>query len=314
MRALVFTRPSTVELLEVADPRPADGEVLVKVRAVGICGSELHGIRDSGFRRPPLVMGHEFAGTTPDGRRVTANPLLSCGVCDQCRIGRDHLCRERAILGIHRPGAFAEYVAVPERALHPLPPAMSFETAALIEPLANGVHALNLARPAPGARIAVLGAGTIGLVCLLVARQLTDQVVVCDLSAERLAVAERLGATAVTTELHGEFDVVVDAVGAAATHRMSVQHLRPGGTAVWVGLLSTDAAFDGQQIVREEKHVVGSYCYTAAEFAQAVTLAGEVALDWSTTFDLADGATIFGELMAGRQDVVKALLRPWGEE
>ncbi|WP_326642706.1 alcohol dehydrogenase catalytic domain-containing protein [Streptosporangium sp. NBC_01755] len=314
MRALVFTKPSTVELLDVQDPPPVDGEVLVKVRAVGICGSELHGIRDSGFRRPPLIMGHEFAGTTPDGRRVTVNPLLSCGACDLCLMGRDHLCRERAILGIHRPGAFAEYVSVPEKALHPLAPSMSFETAAVIEPLANGVHALNLARPAEGARVAVLGAGTIGLVSMLVARRFSDQVVVCDLSRERLEVAGRLGATAVTTSLQGEFDIVVDAVGAAATHRMSVQHLRPGGTAVWVGLLSSDAAFDGQKIVREEKHVVGSYCYTAAEFAQAVKLAEEVALDWTSCFDLADGAAIFGELMTGRQDVVKALLRPWGEE
>src|SRR5215213_4965242 len=101
MRALVFTKPGTVELLDAPDPEPAAGEVLVKVRAVGICGSELHGIRSAGFRRPPLIMGHEFAGSTADGRRVTVNPLLSCGVCDLCLMGRDHLCRERAILGIH---------------------------------------------------------------------------------------------------------------------------------------------------------------------------------------------------------------------
>ncbi|WP_062347149.1 zinc-dependent alcohol dehydrogenase [Herbidospora yilanensis] len=310
MRALVYTRPGVVESLDVAEPAPAEGEVLVKVHAVGICGSELHGIRDAGFRRPPLIMGHEFAGTTPDGRRVVANPLISCGRCDQCLMGRDHLCRERALLGIHRPGAFAEWVSVPEKALHDLPPDMSFETAAVVEPLANGVHAVNLARPYPGARVAVLGAGTIGLVCALVARQVTDQVTVCDLSPDRLAVAGRLGASAVTTTLEGEFDIVIDAVGAAATHQISVQHLRPGGTAVWIGLLSSEAAIDGQKIVREEKHIVGSYCYTAAEFAQAVKLARDVDLGWTTSFDLADGAAIFGELVDGRSDVVKALLRP----
>ncbi|MEV5820232.1 alcohol dehydrogenase catalytic domain-containing protein [Micromonospora harpali] len=310
MRALVFTRPNTVELLDVAPPVPSDGEIVVAVRAVGICGSELHGIGDSHFRSPPLIMGHEFSGTTSDGRRVTVNPLLSCGTCDLCGLGREQLCRRRQILGIHRPGAFAEHVAVPEHALHPLAPTMSFETAAMIEPLANAVHALNLARPAEGARIAVLGAGTIGLVSLLVARQYSDEVTVCDLSEARLAVAERLGAAAVGPTLTGEFDVIIDAVGAAATHRLSVQRLRPGGTAVWVGLLSGDAGFDGQQIVREEKHVVGSYCYTGAEFAHAVALAETVALDWTSPFDLADGATIFTELMRGRQDVVKAVLRP----
>jgi len=306
----VFTRPGTVELLDVPRPTPRDGEVLVEVGAVGICGSELHGINDVAFRRPPLVMGHELAGTTADGRRVTVNPLLSCRTCDQCRAGRDHLCRTRAIIGINRSGAFAEYVAVPEHTLHPLDPSMSFETAALIEPLANGVHALNLARPEPGARVAILGAGTIGLVSLLVARQLTDDVTVCDLSESRLAVADRLGATRVTPELAGEFDVVVDAVGAAATHRLSVDHLRPGGTAVWVGLLSGDPGFDGKKIVRDEKHVVGSYCYTAAEFARAVDLAATVPLDWSASFALDEGATIFTELAHGRDDIVKALLRP----
>lgn len=310
MRALVFTKPGTVELLNVDEPVPGPGEQLVRVAAVGICGSELHGIRNSDFRRPPLVMGHEFAGVTSDGRRVTANPLLSCGSCDMCTAGLDQLCRTRAILGIQRPGAFAEYVAVPDRALHELSDGMSFETAAMIEPLANAVHALNLAAPPAGARIAVLGAGTIGLVNLLVARRFTDDVVVCDLAPERLAIASRLGARTVGSELKGEFDVVIDAVGAAATHSISVAQLRPGGTAVWVGLLSTDAGFDGQQIVREEKRVIGSYCYTASDFAEAVKLAADVPLDWTSTFPLEDGATIFTELMHGRHDVIKALLRP----
>jgi len=310
MRALVFTRPNRVELREVPEPEPGPGEVLVEVAAVGICGSELHGIRSSEFRRPPLIMGHELAGTTADGRRVTANPLLSCGTCDMCAAGKDQLCRTRAILGIHRPGAFADYVAVPEHALHPLPDAMSFETAAMIEPLANAVHALNLATPRPGARIAVLGAGTIGLMALLVAHRFTDQVTVCDLAADRLETARRLGASSAGPTLEGEFDIVVDAVGAAATHELSVTRLRPGGTAVWIGLLSSDAGFDGQQIVREEKSVVGSYCYTSANFADAVKLAAEVPLDWATAFPLDQGDVIFTELMQGRHDVIKALLRP----
>ncbi|WP_155053947.1 alcohol dehydrogenase catalytic domain-containing protein [Streptomyces blattellae] len=310
MRALVFTKPSTVELLHVADPVPAPGETLVRVCAVGICGSELHGISSSDFRRPPLVMGHEFSGTTEDGRRVTANPLLSCGTCDLCTIGQDHLCRNRSIIGIHRAGAFAEYVAVPSAALHTLPDSMSFDTAALIEPLANAVHALNLAAPPPGARIAVLGAGTIGLMALLVARQYSTDVSVCDLAEDRLDVAVRLGAANTGPDLEGEFDVVIDAVGAAATHALSVLRLRPGGSAVWIGLLSGDAAFDGQHIVREEKRVIGSYCYTSAEFTHAVKLARDVPLDWATPFPLDDGVSIFTELMHGRHDVVKALLHP----
>ena len=312
MRALVYTRPGAVELLDVEKPVAADDEILIEVATVGICGSELHGIRSDDFRRPPLVMGHEFAGTTPDGRRVTVNPLISCGSCDRCANGEQQLCRSRQILGIHRPGAFAEYVAVPQRAVHELPVVMSFETAALIEPLANAIHAVNIAMPSPGSRVAVLGAGTIGLVSLLVALQFSDDVAVSDLSRSRLKVAERLGGRAVAATLEGEFDVIIDAVGAPETHAVSVQRLRPGGTAVWIGLLSSDPGFDGQDVVREEKRITGSYCYTETEFEQAVRLAEKVPLDWASSFDFADGADIFTDLMGGRQDVIKALLHPRG--
>lgn len=310
VRALVFTRPGVVELMDVDDPVPGSDEVLVRVRSVGICGSELHGIRRADFRSPPLIMGHEFAGTTSDGARVVVNPLLSCGDCDMCRAGSDHLCRHREILGIHRPGAFAEWVAVPRRALHPLPEGMSFETAALIEPLANAIHAVNIGGPTAGRRVAIIGAGTIGLVCMLVAAQHADRVVVCDTAEDRLEFALRLGASEVSTHLADEYDLIVDAVGASATHRSSVERLRPGGTAVWVGLLSSDPGFDGQILVREEKQVLGSYCYTDREFVQAIELAGRVRLDWASSFALDDGEKIFNELMDGRHDVIKAILQP----
>jgi alcohol dehydrogenase len=310
MRALVFTRPGVVELLDVADPDPAAEEVLVRVAAAGICGSELHGVLSGDLRRPPRIMGHEFTGTTADGRRVVVNPLLSCGSCDLCALGLDHLCRTRKILGIHRPGAFAEQVLVPESAVHELPAQVGLHEGALIEPLANAVHALGLAGAPAGARLAIIGAGTNGLLSLRVARQSSDDVVVCDTSAERLGLAADLGAVQTTTRLEGEFDVVVDAVGAEVTHRVSVTALRPGGSAVWVGLLSPLPGIDGQQIVRDEKKVIGSYCYTAAEFGIAIELAQRLPLGWSTTFSLADGATIFAELMNGRHDVVKAVLDP----
>jgi threonine dehydrogenase-like Zn-dependent dehydrogenase len=147
VRALVYTRPGVVELLDADEPQPAADEVVIEVAVVGICGSELHGIHSNDFRRPPLVMGHEFAGLTSDGRRVTVNPLISCGTCDMCFSGREQLCRTREILGIHRPGAFAQYVTVPQRAVHELPADMPFTTAAVIEPLANAIHALNITPP-----------------------------------------------------------------------------------------------------------------------------------------------------------------------
>jgi len=310
MRALVYTAPGVVELMDVDEPVVQQGEVLLDVELVGICGSELHGISKPGFRTPPLVMGHEFVGTDPRGRRVAVNPLVPCGACDRCADDHPHLCRVRAIVGIHRAGAFAERIAVPESLLHELPSLLPWEAAAVVEPLANGLHAWGVAGKPVGQRVAVIGAGTIGLVSLLVALdQGAGEVVVVDLSEERLAQADRLGAVT-ARELTGEFDVVIDAVGAPATHHASVARVRPGGTAVWLGLMSDAAAFDSLDLVRQEKSVRGSFCYTDAEFGEAIALAGRCAVDWTRTFPLEEGAVVFTELMNGRSDIVKALLKP----
>lgn len=310
MTALVFTGPGTVELQDVARPTPADDEIVIDIVACGICGSELHGIRHVGLRQPPLIMGHEIAGTTADGRRVTVNPLFSCGDCDMCARDDVHLCRQRKILGIHRPGAFAQQVAVPAASVSELPHDVDFDTACMIEPLANAVHALRLASPEPGSRIGIIGAGTIGLGALLVASRYSPDVSVSDLAPERLEHAAQFGAVHVGPTLEGEFDVIIDAVGAAATHAASIDLLRPGGTAVWIGLLSAESGFDGQEIVRSEKRVIGSYCYTPDDFEQALNLASSVPAGWTTRFDLTEGVEIFEQLMNGRHDLVKAVLRP----
>ncbi|MFI5082897.1 MAG: zinc-binding dehydrogenase, partial [Streptosporangiales bacterium] len=249
VKALVFTAPGQVELLDVPEPDPAPGEVLVEVRAAGICGSELHGARHPGFRQPPLIMGHEFAGIGAGGEAVVVNPILSCGRCAECRRGLRHVCREREIIGVHRAGGFAERVAVPASALRPLPAGLPWEAAALIEPAANAVHAWNQAGRAlgaggalgadgaRGARVAVIGCGAIGLLCAATALSGgAGRVEVTDLSPARLAAAQRLGAEVAGPGLSGEYDVVIDAVGSVATRAASVAHQRPGGVAVWLGL------------------------------------------------------------------------------
>jgi len=311
VQALVFTRPGVVEVLDVDEPRAgSEDEVIVEVTAAGICGSELHGISQPGFREPPLVMGHEFAGVAPGGRRVTVNPIVSCGTCDLCQQGLTQVCRARSVVGIHRPGAFAERVVVPKRMLHELPSDMSWERAAMVEPLANAVHVWNLAGQPVGGRVGIIGAGTIGLVCYLVAQvRGAGDILVADLSDERRSVARNLGADTAES-LDGEFDVIIDAVGVAATHKASVAQVRPGGTAVWVGLMGTDPAFDSTELIRQEKRVLGSFAYTDEEFGAAVELAQTCDLGWVASYPLAEGATIFTELMHGRTDVVKALLRP----
>jgi threonine dehydrogenase-like Zn-dependent dehydrogenase len=317
VRALVFTAPGTVELLDVPEPDPGPGEVLVRVHAAGICGSELHGARHPGFRQPPLIMGHEFAGTSADGDAVVVNPILSCGHCALCQRGLRNICRERQIIGVHRAGGFAERVAVPASALRPVPPGMLWETAALIEPTANAVHAWNRAGGAlrgdgaRGAQVAVIGCGAIGLLCTAMALSGgADRVDVSDLSPARLAAARGLGAGAAAPGLAGEYDVVFDAVGSAATRAASVAHQRPAGVAVWLGLADEEAGFDANALVRSEKQIVGSFAYSDGEFAAAMALVREWDLTWAAGYPLASGAVIFTELMNGRLDPVKALLRP----
>lgn len=311
MKALVFTALGTLELLDVPEPDVADGEVLVNVRAAGICGSELHGARNPGFRKPPLIMGHEFAGISADGEAVVINPILSCGHCDLCQRGLRHICRERQIIGVHRSGGFAERVAVPRSALRPMPRWLSWDAAAVVEPAANAVHAWNRASRAAGARVAVIGCGAIGLLCLLTALAGgAARVDVTDLSPGRLAAAKRLGAADAGTTLRGEYDVVIDAVGSAATRAQSVAHQRPGGVAVWLGLAEEAAGFDANALVRDEKRVLGSFAYSDEEFSRAMTLLRHWDLSWTVNYPLTAGAEVFTELMNGRLLPAKALLRP----
>jgi threonine dehydrogenase-like Zn-dependent dehydrogenase len=329
VKALVFTAPGQVELLDVPEPDPAPGEVLVEVRAAGICGSELHGARRPGFRQPPLIMGHEFAGIGAGGEAVVVNPILSCGRCAECRRGLRHVCREREIIGVHRAGGFAERVAVPASALRPLPAGLPWEAAALIEPAANAVHAWNQAGRAldasgaggadgapgadgaEGARVAVIGCGAIGLLCAATALSGgAGRVEVTDLSPARLAAAQRLGAEVADPGLSGEYDVVIDAVGSAATRAASVAHQRPGGVAVWLGLAEEEAGFDANALIRSEKRVLGSFAYNDEEFAQAISRIQDWDLTWAAGYPLAAAAGIFTDLMNGGLHPLKALLLP----
>jgi threonine dehydrogenase-like Zn-dependent dehydrogenase len=228
-----------------------------------------------------------------------------------CSRGLPQVCRERGLLGVHRPGGFAERVAVPAAALHVLPDGVDWEAAAMVEPLANALHALRQAPDVREARVGVIGAGAIGLLCLLVARRLgAGHVTVVDPSEGRLATASRLGADATGAALDEEYDVVVDAVGLPATRADSVLRVRPGGQAIWIGLARAEATIDGNDLVRGERHIVGSFAYGPAEFAEAVALSAECDLGWSTGVPLDDAQRVFMALAEGRSDIVRAVLRP----
>jgi threonine dehydrogenase-like Zn-dependent dehydrogenase len=311
MKALVFTSPSVVEMLDVPEVVLGENEVLIHVERAGICGSELHGIRQPSFRVPPLIMGHEFVGRTDGGRRVAINPLLACGSCDLCQRGQAQLCRTRVLLGAHRAGGFAERVSVPASQLHNLPDSLSWDHAGLIEPIANAVHAWHLAGSPVGQRIGIIGCGPIGLACLEVALANGAEYVACaELSTERANEARRVGAHHVDDALEDEFDVIFDAVGNAATRSSSLEHLIPGGVTIWLGLATPDSSFDAAAAIRFEKTIRGSFAYSPEEFATAIELAPHLTLTWSNTYPLSQGADIFLSLMNGAATPIKALLQP----
>jgi len=336
MRALFYPAFDRLEIAAVAVTPPRPDEVRLKVAACGICGSELETFKHRSPRRtPPLVMGHEFCGIIAEtgaevrdwavGARVVSNSLVPCGRCVRCRRGDTHLCAERQIFGMHRPGAFAEYVNVPARCLIPWPANLPAEAAALAEPMANGIHVVRLTQDRPAATALVIGAGPIGLFCQQALQTLRgSRVIVADLSPARLAVAKKLGAIRVVNpreedvakvlqaETEGEgADLTVDAVGGAVTKRTALEALRPGGDSVWIGLHENTVPVDTYNITLPERVVFGTYAATIAELRQALDLmaAGRVdALSWVQRFPLADCVTAFNRMLAAQGADLKAVI------
>jgi 2-desacetyl-2-hydroxyethyl bacteriochlorophyllide A dehydrogenase len=313
MRAIVWHGPHELTVEEQPDPSdPGPGELILRPEAVGICGSEVEGYAGHMKNRvPPLVMGHEFAGTVVaagkgagelDGARVAVNPLSGCGACRLCRAGDTNLCPDRVLVGVHVPGAFADYVKVRAADARVLPDDVSMRVGALMEPLANGVHAVRLA-PAGVERVVVIGAGTIGLVTLQAALlHGFDEVQVVEPQELRRARALTLGASAAEPE-PGAADLVLDAVGAAATRRLGLTLLRPGGTMVCIGLAEDDTTLGFHDIVRSQHRIQGSYAYTMPDFEQAhewlVSGAARLGDDLTAVRPLEDGPDQFRRLAEG---------------
>jgi L-gulonate 5-dehydrogenase len=327
MRALVYTGAEAMALHDVAEPRAGSGEAVVKVEAVGICGSDMHAFLGHDQRRPPpLVLGHEAAGTVlsgpGEGRRVTVNPLVACMKCPACLSGRTNLCASRQIISMPpRPGAFAELVAVPERNLLPVPDDFPIEQAALCEPLACGWHAVKLGRaasivPLPEARTLVIGGGPIGVASALsLAAFGARDIAIVEPNAVRRPALERAGDFRVLASVEeGDFyDLVVDAYGGETSRSVASKAVRPGGVIVHIGLAGGAGGLDVRRMTLQEVTFIGTYCYTMAEFADtfAAMIAGRLGpLDWFETRPLADGVQAFADIRAGRNAVPKIVLRP----
>jgi threonine dehydrogenase-like Zn-dependent dehydrogenase len=316
VKALVWHGDRRLELEELADPTPDDGEVVLDVELAGICGSDLHGYRGRpGPRVPPLVLGHEVVGRS-DGRTYTVYPLVACGTCERCKAGEDNLCAGWRLLGMHRPGVFAEKVAVPRRSLVPVPAGLEADRVVLAEPLACCVGALrSLALPA-GSRLLVLGCGPIGLLTAFLARRDGIDVVAIDPVAKRRAIALRLGAARVAESRDDielpSFDAAVDAAGFELTWRVAIAAVRSGGSVIVVGLGEAEGSFPMAEVVRRAVSVRGQFAYTRADFSHAVGVLAEGQLDtsWIVEMALDYGAQAFANLVDRPAEYSKVLLRP----
>jgi len=336
MKGIVWHGPEQMSVDEVPGPSVEPGTVVVRPTATGICGSEIEGyLGKMGNRTPPLVMGHEFAGTVTDvgegvdenlvGHLVAVNPLSSDGTCRLCLAGLTSLCPNRKLVGIHSPGGFAEYTLAPAANVYPLPEGVEARTGALAEPLANGVHAARLGLANNSVEQAVvIGAGTIGLMCLQAAvLDGVPEVHAIEPVEARRNQALALGADAAHEsgeEAREAFDgptdglgvdLVIDAVGAEATRRMALEILRPGGRVVYIGLHDDDTTLGFHGVVRGQLDLQGSYAYTAEDYEQALEwlVDGKAGIgELPPILPLEEGPGAFAELVRGPSEQIKVFL------
>ena len=331
MKALVYTGPHALAFRDEPAPTPAPGEALVRVAAVGICGSDMHAYHGFDTRRPPpLILGHEAAGVVVSGprqgARVAVNPLVVDPESPEARQGRPHLSATRQIISMPpRPGAFAELVRVPESNLFAIPDHLGFAEAALAEPIAVSYHAVGrgaalLGVPLAEVRAVVLGGGAIGLAAALCLRLLgAGSIMVGETQdARRAMLRDAAGFAAFAPGAAAEpaenaVDLVIDAVGAAATRAAACRMVRPGGVIIHAGLLPGHEGLDVRKITLQEITFTGTYCYTPAEFAAVIAALGGRrfgALDWLETRPLHAGAEAFADIDAGRVGAAKIVLIP----
>jgi L-iditol 2-dehydrogenase len=343
MKALLLTEYSKLEMADLPVPEPASHEVLIRVEACGICGSDVHGYDGSSGRRiPPIVMGHEAAGTIESvgegaanwrrGDRVTFDSTIYCGKCEYCRKGAMNLCGNREVLGVstaefRRAGAFADFVVVPARVLYALPAGVSFAEAAMVEPLSVAVHAIAISEIPRGSTALVVGAGMIGLLVLQALREAgCSQIIVSDIDDTRLKLAHDLGATATinaktsdavaeTKKLTGGagVDVALEAVGSTPTIKAAIESVKRGGTVTLIGNIAPQVEIPLQVVVSRQIRLQGSAA-SAGEYPEAIELLARGAVVVKPLITaiapLEEGASWFTRLHNREANLMKVVLTP----
>ncbi len=337
MRAVRVSRPGAIDLVKVERPRPGADEALVAVAAVGICGSDvelLDGTRPHPYVRYPVVPGHEWAGTVVEvgqgvrglapGDRVVAEGFRACGVCDRCKEGRTNLClSDYAETGFTHQGAFAEYLAVPARLVHRLPPDADLEAAALLEPASCVAQGLLEVALRPGLDVAVVGAGTLGLLAVAILRLVSPaRLALVGTRPGRLELGRRLGATEVVDVnrdgqggLAGGFDLVFEAASRPAGAASAIELARRGGTVVLEGITgAAGPTLPGDEIPLKHLRVQGVFGASGAAWRWVVSLFAAGALDLgplvSHRFGLGEFERAFATLRDRESGALKVQLVP----
>jgi len=296
MKALQLVEYGRFELVDLPVPELGDQDVLVRVRACGICGSDVHGMDGSTGRRiPPIVMGHESSGEIAVigkavtewnvGDRVNFDPTFYCGECPYCLRGETNLCDNRQVPGVscnefRRNGAFAEYLVVPSRNLYKLPDNMTYEQAAMVEPVAVAVHGVNLLNLKGGERVAVVGCGMIGFLIVQVLKAKgAGEIIAVDIDPKKLELAKTVGAdSGCTSTVDMELDCAIEAVGITPTVDIAIRSVRKGGTVSLVGNMSPKVEIPLQVLVQKELTVHGS-CGSRLDFPESISLIASGAIN-----------------------------------
>lgn len=343
MNALVLQAYNELELVDALSPAILPDEVLIRVKACAICGSDVHGIDGSTGRRiPPLIMGHEASGVIEEiggavtgfepGDRVTFDSTISCGHCPYCRRGQVNLCDNRRVLGVSTGeyrlnGAFAEYVAVPARILYPLPDDVTFVQGAMVEPVSIAFHAITRTPISLNDTAVVIGSGMIGLLLIQLLRiSGCGRIIAVDKASEKLSLATAFGADYTCCSADSDVagfvrehtagrgaDLAFEAVGLTPTVRMAVQALRKGGSATLIGNLKATADLPLQDVVTRQISLFGS-CASAGEYPDCLDLIARRKIDVdalvSAVAPLSDGAEWFRRLYRAEPGLMKVVLRP----
>jgi threonine dehydrogenase-like Zn-dependent dehydrogenase len=322
MKALVLDAPKKMVVREMDDPIPLENQILVKIVATGIGGSEYLGFNNPGIRPLPNVMGHGIVGIIASGERVAVFPLSGCGDCHYCSAQQTQLCDHWSLIGVQTQGGFAEKLAVPTANLFPLPESISWEQAAFIEPFSNSVNAWELSGATAKSSIAIVGAGGLGLGLVACAHaQGCSNITVIESSNNRREAARMLGAHNVVADVENLmlddsdkndiafFDVVFDTVGSASAKRAAIDITKKQGICVFLGFETPTLDVNISELIRHQKKLLGSFVYSPEQFRQAISLVENCRSEWVKNITIEQVEPMLLDFLSNDFSVVKAALR-----